>query len=73
MDSWSGEEGLSDLLARVDAVSLALPPDVQADLAVRASDAGVHVLLDKPSRPTSRPPTGWWRRCGATGPRRWSS
>jgi predicted dehydrogenase len=48
VDSWSGEEGLSDLLARVDAVSLALPPDVQADLAVRASDAGVHVLLDKP-------------------------
>ncbi|MEZ0490925.1 Gfo/Idh/MocA family protein [Kineococcus sp. TBRC 1896] len=46
--SWSGEEGLTDLLGRVDAVTLALPPDVQADLAVRAADAGVHVLLDKP-------------------------
>ncbi|WP_380170241.1 Gfo/Idh/MocA family protein [Kineococcus sp. DHX-1] len=47
-DSWNGDDGLADLLARVDAVTLALPPDVQADLAVRAADAGVHVLLDKP-------------------------
>ncbi|MEZ0164621.1 Gfo/Idh/MocA family protein [Kineococcus sp. LSe6-4] len=46
--SWSGDEGLADLLRRVEAVTIALPPDVQADLAVRAADAGVHVLLDKP-------------------------
>ncbi|MFE5549051.1 Gfo/Idh/MocA family protein [Streptomyces sp. NPDC056534] len=31
-----------------DAVALALPPDVQAPLAVRAARAGCHVLLDKP-------------------------
>ncbi|MBP2581665.1 putative dehydrogenase [Streptomyces sp. PvR006] len=31
-----------------DAVAFALPPDVQAPLAVRAAQAGCHVLLDKP-------------------------
>jgi predicted dehydrogenase len=36
------------LLADVDAVALALPPDVQADLAIRAAEAGRHLLLDKP-------------------------
>ncbi|MFC4501533.1 MULTISPECIES: Gfo/Idh/MocA family protein [Streptomyces] len=36
------------LLADVDAVAVALPPDVQADLAARAARAGRHVLLDKP-------------------------
>ncbi|MEU2285339.1 Gfo/Idh/MocA family oxidoreductase [Streptomyces sp. NPDC013178] len=36
------------LLAEVDAVAVALPPDVQADLAVRAAGAGCHLLLDKP-------------------------
>ncbi len=36
------------LLADVDAVSVALPPDVQAPLAVRAAAAGRHLLLDKP-------------------------
>lgn len=36
------------LLADVDAVAVALPPDVQADLAVRAARAGCHLLLDKP-------------------------
>jgi predicted dehydrogenase len=39
---------VDDLLAKVDAVSIALPPDVQADLAVRAAEAGRHLLLDKP-------------------------
>ncbi|PRY15210.1 Gfo/Idh/MocA family protein [Kineococcus rhizosphaerae] len=39
---------LDDLLADVDAVTVALPPDVQADVAVRAADAGRHLLLDKP-------------------------
>ncbi|MGW9346352.1 Gfo/Idh/MocA family protein [Nocardiopsis flavescens] len=36
------------LLADVDAVAVALPPDVQADLALRAARAGRHLLLDKP-------------------------
>ncbi|MFE0258095.1 Gfo/Idh/MocA family protein [Streptomyces sp. NPDC059010] len=36
------------LLADVDAVAVALPPAVQADLAVRAARAGCHLLLDKP-------------------------
>lgn len=36
------------LLADVDAVAIALPPDVQAPLAARAARAGRHLLLDKP-------------------------
>ncbi|WP_326555272.1 Gfo/Idh/MocA family protein [Micromonospora sp. NBC_01813] len=36
------------LLADVDAVAVALPPDVQAEIAVRAATAGRHLLLDKP-------------------------
>jgi len=36
------------LLADVDAIAVALPPDVQAELAERAADAGKHLLLDKP-------------------------
>ncbi len=36
------------LLADVDAVVVAVPPDVQPDLAVRAARAGRHLLLDKP-------------------------
>jgi predicted dehydrogenase len=31
-----------------DAVAVALPPHIQAPLAVRAADAGCHLLLDKP-------------------------
>jgi predicted dehydrogenase len=41
-------DSVDDLLADVDAVAVALPPDVQADLAARAADAGRHLLLDKP-------------------------
>ncbi|NYI04022.1 Gfo/Idh/MocA family protein [Allostreptomyces psammosilenae] len=37
-----------ELIADVDAVAVALPPDVQAELATRAADAGRHLLLDKP-------------------------
>ena len=37
-----------ELLDAVDAVSFALPPDVQADLAQRCAAAGKHLLLDKP-------------------------
>jgi predicted dehydrogenase len=36
------------LFADVDAVAVALPPDIQAGLAVRAAGAGCHLLLDKP-------------------------
>jgi predicted dehydrogenase len=41
-------EDVDDLIAAVDAVAIALPPDVQAELAVRAAEAGRHLLLDKP-------------------------
>ncbi|WP_371483965.1 Gfo/Idh/MocA family protein [Kitasatospora sp. NBC_00315] len=41
-------EDLDRLFADVDAVSIALPPAVQPDLAVRAAEAGCHLLLDKP-------------------------
>lgn len=50
----AGELGTTDyadvdaLFADCDAVALALPPDVQAPLAVRAARAGCHLLLDKP-------------------------
>ncbi|MFJ2781809.1 Gfo/Idh/MocA family protein [Kitasatospora sp. NPDC087315] len=43
-----GYPDLDRLLVEVDAVSIALPPAVQADLAVRAAEAGCHLLLDKP-------------------------
>ncbi|BCJ74055.1 oxidoreductase [Catellatospora sp. IY07-71] len=36
------------LIADVDAVAVALPPDVQAPIAERAARAGRHLLLDKP-------------------------
>jgi predicted dehydrogenase len=36
------------LVADVDAVAFAVPPDVQADLAVRVAEAGRHLLLEKP-------------------------
>ncbi|MFD3457745.1 Gfo/Idh/MocA family protein [Streptomyces sp. NPDC058691] len=39
---------VDDLIADVDAIAVALPPDVQAPLAVRAAEAGRHLLLDKP-------------------------
>jgi predicted dehydrogenase len=41
------------LLAAVDAVAVALPPAVQAQLAVRAARAGRHLLLDKPLATTA--------------------
>jgi predicted dehydrogenase len=36
------------LIADVDAVAIALPPDVQAPIALTAAKAGRHLLLDKP-------------------------
>jgi predicted dehydrogenase len=43
-----GYADLDALLSEVDAVSIALPPDVQAPLAERAAAAGKHLLLEKP-------------------------
>lgn len=37
-----------DLIAAVDAVSFAVPPDIQAELAIAAAQAGKHMLLEKP-------------------------
>ncbi len=44
----AGYTDLDALLADVEAVAIALPPDVQAELAVRAAAAGRHLLLEKP-------------------------
>jgi predicted dehydrogenase len=42
------------LIEAVDAIAVALPPDVQAEIAVRAATAGRHLLLDKPLALTER-------------------
>jgi predicted dehydrogenase len=39
---------VDELLDAVDAVVFAVPPQVQADVAVRAAEAGKHLLLEKP-------------------------
>jgi predicted dehydrogenase len=39
---------VDELIGAVDAVAVALPPDVQCPLAIRAARAGRHLLLDKP-------------------------
>lgn len=39
---------LSEFLANVDAVAFAVPPDVQAPIAIRAARAGKHLMLEKP-------------------------
>ncbi|WP_029433343.1 Gfo/Idh/MocA family protein [Blastococcus sp. URHD0036] len=44
-----GTDDLDAVLDDVDAVSIALPPDVQAPLAERAAAAGKHLLLEKPT------------------------
>jgi predicted dehydrogenase len=43
-----GYDDLDALLAEVDAVSFSLPPSVQVPLAIRAAEAGKHLLLEKP-------------------------
>ena len=43
-----GFDDLDALLGRVDAVSFSLPPAVQVPLAIRAAEAGKHLLLEKP-------------------------
>jgi predicted dehydrogenase len=37
-----------DMLAEVDAVTIAVPPEAQGDLAIRAARAGKHLILEKP-------------------------
>jgi predicted dehydrogenase len=44
----AGFADVDELLSQVDAVTIALPPDVQAPLAERAAAAGRHLLLEKP-------------------------
>jgi predicted dehydrogenase len=44
----AGFADVDELLSQVDAVTIALPPDVQAPLAERAATAGKHLLLEKP-------------------------
>ncbi len=44
---------LDAFLAAVDAVSFAVPPDVQSEIAVRAARAGKHLLLEKPIATTA--------------------
>src|SRR5581483_3655738 len=41
-------QDLAAFLAEVDGVAFAVPPDVQAPIAVRAARAGKHLLLEKP-------------------------
>ncbi|WP_189129705.1 Gfo/Idh/MocA family protein [Wenjunlia tyrosinilytica] len=55
------------LLADVDAVAIALPPSVQASLAVRAARAGRHLLLDKPLALTSEDGRGVVEAAEETG------
>jgi predicted dehydrogenase len=43
-----GHDDLDALLAEVDAVAFSVPPSVQVPLAVRAAEAGKHLLLEKP-------------------------
>ncbi len=47
-------DDVAALLADVDAVAVALPPDIQAELAAQAARAGKHLLLDKPLALTTR-------------------
>jgi predicted dehydrogenase len=44
----SAETDLDALLSKVDAVAIAVPPVVQAELVCRAAAAGCHLLLEKP-------------------------
>ena len=44
----NGYDNYQELLADVEAVAFAVPPDVQVELALLAALAGKHLLLDKP-------------------------
>jgi predicted dehydrogenase len=41
-------DNLDQLIDEVDALTFAVPPDVQAEIAIRAARAGRHLLLEKP-------------------------
>jgi predicted dehydrogenase len=45
----TAHQDLAEFLAGVDAVAFAVPPDVQAPIAIRAARAGQHLLLEKPA------------------------
>ncbi|GAB2978870.1 Gfo/Idh/MocA family oxidoreductase [Amycolatopsis acidiphila] len=47
----SVSESVEELLGQVDAVAFAVPPAVQAELAIEAVRAGKHVILEKPIAP----------------------
>jgi predicted dehydrogenase len=47
--AYSGDDGVEALLGTVDALTFAVPPHVQAPVAVRAARAGRHLLLEKPT------------------------
>jgi glucose-fructose oxidoreductase len=55
-DAYGEEEGLAEVLARVDvtAVIICLPLDVQPDYVKKALSAGKHVLSEKPIAATTR-------------------
>jgi predicted dehydrogenase len=44
----TGYGDIGDFLDEVDAVAFAVPPHVQVPLAIRAAEAGKHLLLEKP-------------------------
>src|SRR6516165_8192627 len=44
---------VTEFVANVDAVAFAVPPDVQAPIAIRAARAGKHLLLEKPIAATA--------------------
>jgi predicted dehydrogenase len=41
-------ESLDAMLSAVDAITIAVPPDAQVEIALRASAAGKHLILEKP-------------------------
>jgi predicted dehydrogenase len=49
----TAHRGLPEFLDGVDAVAFAVPPDVQAPIAIRAARAGKHLLLEKPVAATA--------------------
>ena len=47
VSEWSCYEQIDDLLAdeSIDLIDICLPPDIHADIAIRALEAGKHVLI----------------------------